>query len=240
MAGEAWKDAELVRSYLEGVRGAIPLAREQVDVVLRLIERAGLPVRRFLDLGCGDGFLGAVLLERYPGAQGTFVDHSEPMLDAARRRLFPYEDRAEVRLADLARASWRDGIEGPFDAAVSGFAIHHLPDNRKRSLYAEVFELLRPGAFFLNIEHVASSTDWLVPVFDGLLIDSYYAQHVEQGKDVTREQIARDYVHRPDREENILAPVEAQCDWLREIGYQDVDCYFKLLELAVFGGRKGG
>jgi hypothetical protein len=47
-------------------------------------------------------------------------------------------------------------------------------------------------------------------------------------------------VHRPDKAANILAPVEAQCDWLREIGYEDVDCYFKVLELAVFGGRRPG
>jgi hypothetical protein len=45
-------------------------------------------------------------------------------------------------------------------------------------------------------------------------------------------------VHRPDKEENILAPVEAQCDWLRELGFIDVDCYLKLFELAVFGGRR--
>ncbi len=32
--------------------------------------------------------------------------------------------------------------------------------------------------------------------------------------------------------------VEAQCKWLRELGYADVDCYLKLFEIAVFGGRK--
>jgi tRNA (cmo5U34)-methyltransferase len=26
--------------------------------------------------------------------------------------------------------------------------------------------------------------------------------------------------------------------WLREIGFQQADCYFKWLELAVFGGQK--
>ena len=46
------------------------------------------------------------------------------------------------------------------------------------------------------------------------------------------------YKKRPDKKENILARVEMQCDWIREIGYSDVDCFFKVFELALFGGRK--
>ena len=51
-------------------------------------------------------------------------------------------------------------------------------------------------------------------------------------------QVADEYVHRQDKHENILVPVEAQREWLRELGFLDVDCYFKLLEFAVFGGRR--
>jgi len=54
----------------------------------------------------------------------------------------------------------------------------------------------------------------------------------------TLEQVTEEYRTRPDKAANILAPVELQCDWLREIGYQDVDCYMRIYELAVFGGRK--
>ena len=34
---------------------------------------------------------------------------------------------------------------GAYDAVVSGLAIHHLPAERKRELFAELFELLEPG-----------------------------------------------------------------------------------------------
>jgi 16S rRNA G1207 methylase RsmC len=44
--------------------------------------------------------------------------------------------------------------------------------------------------------------------------------------------------NRLDKSDNILAPVSAQCDWLSSIGYEDVDCFFKCFELAIFGGRK--
>jgi len=46
------------------------------------------------------------------------------------------------------------------------------------------------------------------------------------------------FSERPDKVENKLTPVEQQCGWLREIGFNDIDCFFKLFEIAIFGGRK--
>ena len=46
------------------------------------------------------------------------------------------------------------------------------------------------------------------------------------------------YYNRADKKENLLTPVNTQCQWLRDIGFQDVDCFLKVFELALFGGRK--
>jgi hypothetical protein len=37
---------------------------------------------------------------------------------------------------------------------------------------------------------------------------------------------------------NKLVSVEIQLHWLRAIGFEDVDCHWKWLELAFFGGTK--
>lgn len=63
-----------------------------------------------------------------------------------------------------------------------------------------------------------------------------YQQDIASGK--TRQQVDEEFYSRPDKAANILAPVENQCSWLREIGFVHVDCYFKLFELALFGGIK--
>ena len=50
----AWKSAAVAVACFTGVRGAIPLAGVQLDTGLRLLLASGRPVRRVLDLGCGD------------------------------------------------------------------------------------------------------------------------------------------------------------------------------------------
>ena len=235
-AGDAWKAASLVKKYLDGIRGAIPLAAEQIEMMLRLVAASGVEIKRVLDLGAGGGAISLAVLDRFPGAHITLVDFSEAMLEQACGAV-PAE-QSRVILADLADPTWTANVEGPFDAIVSGYAIHHLVDDRKRGLYAEVFGLLRPRAIFINVEHVSSASDWLVHQFDEMLTDSLHAHQQAIGSGLTRDEVASEYVHRPDKHANILAPVDDQCAWLRDAGFQDVDCYFKVLELAVFGGRK--
>jgi ubiquinone/menaquinone biosynthesis C-methylase UbiE len=235
---DVWKADTLVRTFLDGVRGGIPLAEEQIDIMLRVLAARGAPVRRFLDLGAGAGAVAAAVIGRHPEAEGVLVDFSAPMLKEASRG-FGMSGHKMV-FADLSDAGWLDqlGQEEPFDAVVSGYAIHHLTDDRKRSLYEEIFELLAPSGIFLNIEHVAPATPWVSAISDELFVDSLFAYHQRRGTGKTRDQVATEFVYRPDKQANILAPVDLQCAWLREIGFADVDCYFKVLELAVFGGRR--
>jgi len=237
---EVWKGDSLVHTFLEGVRGGIPFGDEQIEMMLRVIEARGEPVRRLADLGCGSGVLSRALLSRYPEAHATLVDFSEPMLAAARAQLGGYVPAPRFLSADLGASAWVGAVgdDGPFDVIVSGYAIHHLTGRRKRELYAEILGLLAPGGIFVNVEHVASHSGWIESVSDGLMIDSLYQFHLHRGSGKTRAQVADEFVHRPDKTANILAPVETQCEWLRGCGFEDVDCYFKVFELAVFGGRR--
>jgi len=240
LALAAWQQEKTVRWFLDSVRGAIPLAREQFAVMLRIIENGRQPVGRFLDLGAGDGVLTAVLLARYPTAQPILVDFSPPMLAAAKERLAPLATQLTFVEVDLGTPFWREAVEAyaPFDAIVSSFAIHHLEDERKRALYGELLDLLIPGGTFAHIEHVAPDTPWMARTFDEAMIDAVWEYGRRTDQELTRDAAATAYANRLDRDANRLAPLDVQCAWLREIGYTQVSAPFRWYEIAVFGGYR--
>jgi tRNA (cmo5U34)-methyltransferase len=238
MPAEIWKDREVAAAFLTERSLLIPDRPRQLEVLLRVV-RLGCPgVRRILDLGAGDAILLATLLEAFPEANGVAVDFSPLMLEQARLRLAGFGSRATCVEADLQTPAWKSSLAGPFDVIVSGFAIHHLLDERKQALYREIFELLAAGGVFLNCEHVASASPRLEQMFDDAMSEHLYQRRKEKGEAVTREQVRQEFLQRPDRAANILALVEDQCAWLRRIGFRDVDCFWKYFELAIFGGMK--
>jgi ubiquinone/menaquinone biosynthesis C-methylase UbiE len=189
-----------------------------------------------VDLGAGDAILLAAALEAFPQSSGVALDFSPLMLDHARQRLHHFGARAEVVECDIGSPQWRQNLQGKFDAVISGFAIHHLPHERKRALYEEIYQLLPTGGVFINCEHVASATPALEKLHDESMAENLWRRRRERSEQVTLEQVHREFLERPDRAANILAAVEEQCGWLRAIGFHDVDCFWKHFELAMFGG----
>jgi tRNA (cmo5U34)-methyltransferase len=238
MPAEIWKDRDVAKAFLNERSLIIPDRPRQLEVIHRVVSFHCPKPRRILDVGSGDAILLATLLESFPGASGVAVDFSPLMLEQARQRLGMFGPRATTVEADLQTSAWKDSLAGPFDIIVSGFAIHHLPDQRKRAVFQEIYELLADGGVFLNSEHVASATPRGEQMFDDAMTRHLHERRKEKGEAVTLEQVRRDFMERPDRAANILALVEDQCRWLREIGFREVDCFWKYFELAIFGGIK--
>jgi tRNA (cmo5U34)-methyltransferase len=236
---EVWKQSDIVNRYLSS-RVAIPLVQEQIGIMMSILKSRQQPVETFIDLGCGDGILGASILGEFPSANGVLADFSEPMLLQAREQLKSFTNQLLFENLDYGDPTWVSRMQphGPFDAIVSGYSIHHQSDNRKREIYQEIYSLLKPGGWFINIEHIAAESQLAIDLFNNHIIDHWYEQEKLKGGSKTREELADTFMNRPDKDANILLSINTQCDWLREIGYEEVDCYFRIYELAVFGGRR--
>ncbi len=208
MSVNLWTSTEHALHYL-GRADSIPHRTEGESTLLELIPPT---VKRILDLGTGDGRLLALVKLDHPDATAVALDFSPAMLEAARRRF----------RGDLSVTVVPHNLENPlpelgaFDAVVSSFAIHHLIHERKRALYAEIYARLAPQGVFCNLEHVASITPELHEEF---LHRIGYTLETEDPS-------------------NKLLDLETQLQWLREIGFVDVDCHWKWRELALLTGRR--
>ena len=229
--GEAWRGAALGARFVDARTRLIPQTDVQDAVLLHVLRQRSRPVRSIVDLGAGGAALLARLLDAFPDARGVAVDYAPAMCAQAKDRLASFGPRVAVALADLRDSAWKTLVADDVDVVVSGFAIHHLPDDRKRALYGEIFAALVPGGTFLNLEHVASATPVICALFDEAMV-----AHQAGDGDVAAARAA--YHARPDRADNILTPVETQCAWLRALGFVDVDVFWKWFELALFGGQK--
>jgi SAM-dependent methyltransferase len=204
-ATTGWRDPKQVEGYLSRI-GRLEARRAGEQMLADVLP---FRPRRVLDLGCGDGRLAALVLDARPSvSEVVAIDVSPPMLERARDR-FAGDRRVAVHERDLAEPL---GPLGRFDAVVSGFAIHHLDDDRKRELFAEVAEQLTPGGVFANLEVVLSATPEL---------------HADFLTALGRTE---------DDPEDQLVDVETQLTWMRQAGLSQVDCLWRWRGFALLVG----
>ena len=204
-----WTRTEHALDYL-GRADSIAHRTEGESSLLEFIPQT---TRRILDLGTGDGRLLALVKREHPNTEAVAIDFSPAMLEAAKKRFAGDSSVAVItHNLDVPLPDL-----GKFDAVISSFAIHHVAHQRKRALYPEIHDLLNAGGVFCNLEHVASPTPSL------------------------HEEFLRQIGLTPETEDasNQLLDVETQLQWLREIGFADVDCHWKWRELALLAGRRG-
>lgn len=203
-----WTSAAHALDYLRRA-DTIPHRTEGEAVLLEQVPKT---VQRILDLGTGNGRLLSLLKIDRPQATCFALDFSPTMLQAAQKTF------AQDPQVTVIEHNFEQPLPdlGPFDAIVSSFAIHHVSHDRKRTLYQEIYDRLTPNGIFCNLEHVASPTPRLHERF----------------------MTAIGYRVEDEDPSNQLLDVETQLKWLRQIGFIDVDCYWKWLEMALLVGIK--
>lgn len=89
----------------------------------RLVRFAELPPDSYVfDAGCGPGLVSEALLRA--GHRVFGVDLSAEMIARARQRGAPFGNAADFEQSSV----FDPRIHGPFDAAISRFVVHHMPD----------------------------------------------------------------------------------------------------------------
>jgi tRNA (cmo5U34)-methyltransferase len=189
-----------------------------------------------LDVGAGSGPVSKFILDQCANATCIAQDGSAPMLQRAQQIMAGYGVRFTPYQSDLFAQHWLPRQFGPFDAAVSASCLHNLRDfTRISAIYCDIRAHLKPGGVFLNLDLLNAPTPEL---------QQHYAR-------VAAARRQRDGAPRADIDAmlqrarptpthvstNVFpANLDQHLAALKSAGFTEVDCFWKDLQRALFGG----
>ncbi len=228
-----WKSGEAVQAWTAEAQ-----AQERHRAGHRRFMAALLPFGKqeaftFLDLGAGTGAASRTILDLHPGSTAILADFSTEMMRAGEREMAPYAGRYRNVEFDMSTGGeWPAAIPATLDAVVTSMCVHHLPDERKQGLFAEIFDRLVPGGWYLNYDPVRAGDPVVEATWQRVNDDENPAAASKRLHRTPLEQASWDNHVR------YIPPLSQQLEYLRSAGFEGVDVYWKKLENVIYGGRR--
>lgn len=226
-----WHSSDHARQWIQRMDAPEHDRSEQFALLVRLLPFDQDAPVRLCDLGAGAGAVAGALLAAYPRAQAVLLDLNEEMARLAAERLSEFAGRYSYRLWDMNQPGWPAEAAGPFDLIVSSLAIHHLSDARKEALFREAYERLVPGGAFVNIDVVRPADEYLAERYEAARpAESPTAPELPPDHKIT-ETARRQH-------DSAIGLLNDQLIMLQNAGFTSVDCFWKQLTTAMYGGFK--
>lgn len=228
-----WADPKFSNSYLEESDLYLPYRQDFIKIILSYCDYFFPKDKKikFLELGCGDGYIAERIISWNRIDKAVLIDGSEQMLTAAKKKLKNFHN-IEYKLASFQDLIAQQNPLGKFDFVFSSLAIHHLPLNEKAKLYKLIHDSLADNGGFINYDVVLSSSptieSWHLNIWKNWILDT--------GQ--TSEKIVNTPQQYKDNKDNIPSSLEEQLKMLTDIGFKKVDCFFKFGIFSLFGGTK--
>jgi tRNA (cmo5U34)-methyltransferase len=208
------------------IRKALPCYDELFSVAVECIPFPDDKKLDILDLGAGTGLFSWHILQRYRRSDFTLVDVAEKMLAVAENRFADFGGQFSYVIRD-----YREALpESQFDLIVSSLSIHHLNDEEKQKLFTNIFSNLKPGGAFINVDQIKSPNDHFQELYWSTWLKKVRRAGASEQK--IRESIQRRKTF--DRD----ATMEDQLHWLRDAGFDKVDCLYHHYFVGVFIAQK--
>lgn len=237
MDKDRWQKKEFVGRYLEYAGIYIP-ERERFYSILASLFNHFIAATRgaaMLDLGSGDGILTELLLGLDPELRATLVDSSPEMIKAAKKRLSGFKDVEFLELGFDEFIGKRPELPG-FDLAYSSLALHHLTPARRSELFAYVYSILKPGAFFVNMDLVRPASGDFSDWYQEIRKEQTGRMEEQRGLKGAFDEFL-EMESDPEHHQG-LGTLDNELGALKDAGFSQVDCVYKDGLFAVCAARK--
>jgi SAM-dependent methyltransferase len=222
MAGhelESWESAEYAALWArEDVIADLLEVPRQISVAIA--QDAGIDVQHVVDLGSGPGAYLIPFLRAFPNARATWVDVSGAMRELAETELALWRDRVTYLVGDVERLAELE--IAPAQVVISSRALHHFSPDSLQVVYSAVFDLVTPGGFVMNLDHVGAPGDW------------------EQVHRRIRSRFTGDRKRelKPHRHDYPLARADQHAAWIEAAGFGPADTAWRAFYSALIVARK--
>ena len=227
-----WKSDEGISRWMSTAGDRERRRAEQRRLLADLLPFDDDEAFTFADLGAGTGAAARAILDRYPRASAVLADYSPQMMAEGKKALAPYGGRYRYVEFDLAHSEWPAEIPAALAAVVSSLSVHHLPDERKQQLFAEIGSRLAPGGWYLNYDPVAA---------DDPAVEAIWQRANDRRDPAAAHRRAHPTAEEQRHYENharYIIPLARQLGFLRAAGFEAVDVFWKELDYVLYGGRR--
>ena len=185
-----------------------------------LVADSGIDVRRVVDLGSGQGTYLERFLDAFPTADGTWVDANDAMRELAEERLAAFDGRIEYVLGDVERL---DELELHRASVVtSSRVLHHFSAESLQRVYRAAHDLLEPGGFLFNLDHIGAPGDW----------DPRYRRIRDQFTGPRKSEL------KPHRHDYPLAGPDEHLRWIEAAGFETPDIAWRTFYTVLLVARR--
>lgn len=200
----------------------VPQYLEQHQIIFSLLPNEDRNYR-VLDLGCGNGVLSELVLKKLPHAFIVGFDLTENMLGAFEKKLSDYSGRFALRQGDFRT----DPIGENYDIVIAGLSLHHLTWEEREKFYKTLHRSMNKGGLFIARDIIIDE--------DQNIVNKQYGCWKEFMKSQGEEP---DFWYTKHLQKDHPMTLTDHFSWLRQAGFSEVACQWRLYNFAITTAKK--
>ena len=221
----------------------VPRREEQIETVCSLVPAKANDEFNVVELGAGDGALASAVMASFPNCRYLALDGTETMRTRLRELPEARGGRLEVANFDLADFGWHSRLPRPLTCILASLIVHHLNADGKRQLFSDIASRLDPGGGFMIVDLIEPGSQPARKAYARQWDRDVEARIRGSGEgaealDLFRNDRWNFYADPSPDPYDQPSSLPDQLQWLRNAGFNRVDCFWMYAGHAIFGGYK--